>query len=133
MSSKPGIILNLTIDDFESKISYFQRDMNKQHLLEGLQLQGVGGGLFTKAQLDNFSYLASKNNIEKQLILNQEFMFSEHLHDIKVYKYSLSAEGENSDKSNIYILETFEVGSKSLAGSLPVNDDDNQSSEIIYS
>ena len=87
----------------------FMVQINKQKILEGLQLQGVGGAIYSKLQLTELQDLCEDKKIEKQIVVNQEFMFSEHLHDLKIYKYNLSSEKMQDENMNIYVLEIFEV------------------------
>lgn len=48
-------------------------------------------------------------------------MFSEHLHDIKIFKYNLSSEKVKNENVNIYIIETFDVNNPELVYSCQID------------
>ena len=84
------------------KDTEFTVENNKAKLIQGIQLQGHGGAFYTKTQISKLENNLEKWKISKYLILNQEYMFSEHLHDIKLYKYSL--DNTLPESNNIYVL-----------------------------
>ena len=113
-----GIFVNLfSIED----ITEFSILVQKDKLLEGIQLQGVGGSLLSKNQINQVKQDLEDNEIEKLLLINHEFMFSEHLHDIKIFKYNLSKDKAREEEGCIYILETFDISNPEVIYSCQID------------
>ena len=48
-------------------------------------------------------------------------MFSEHLHDIKIFKYNLSKDKAREEEGCIYILETFDISNPEVIYSCQID------------
>ena len=88
--------------------------VQKDKLLEGIQLQGIGGCLISKVQINQVKQDLEESEIEKQLLINQEFMFSEHMHDIKIFKYNFSKDKATNENNYIYVIETFDISNPEI-------------------
>ena len=99
-------------ESWDFPVTDYTINMTRNKLLEGIDLQGVGGTIYRKPQVNNLRQSFRDSKIDKELILNQDFMFSEHTHDVKVYK--IIDKNEEDNAATTYILETFEVNSPDL-------------------
>ena len=96
-------------ENWDFPVTDFTINMTKNKLLEGINLQGVGGTIYQKPQVNNLKQSFKDSQISKELLLNQDFTFSEHVHDVKMYK--ITSNNSEDPSSTIYILETLEISS----------------------
>lgn len=90
-------------------ITKFMVKVNREKIEEGMRLQGVGGGIWKREQIREMRDSLEEAKVAREIVLDQEFMFSEHVHDIKIYRVLVGQEKVVGEEDVIYILETFEV------------------------